>query len=108
MADIQIGVETLQWTAYRTENGRWVAECEAFGLATEADTLDELYISLIPEVLSSLFDDLLEEGDFERFLLDRGWNAEPLKDVSADDGFPIPWDLAVPHGAASGPERRAH
>ena len=43
-----------------------MAECDALGLAMEGDSLDELH-SLIAESCHLLFEDLLKDGELEKF-----------------------------------------
>ena len=101
---------TLEWSASQSAScDRWVAECEALGIAMEGVSLDELH-SLIGETCFALFRDLLADGELDQFLRARGWSAAnlPTDPADADVEFSIPWSLLVTQGNADGAERRAH
>lgn len=94
MTEVAIQVETaIEWVA--TRSGKmWIAECEALGLATESESLDELH-SLIPETCFALFVDLLHDNELHRFLEERGWHAVGVPDDPSltDVEFDFPWHL---------------
>ena len=94
--------------AWRAEQGlksnRWVGFCDALGITTEADTLDELH-SLIPEAIHILMVDLVEDGDFDEFLNDRGWTSSSEEGVG-DLEVRVPWFLVA--NGANGQPRQAH
>jgi len=110
MAEIRIEVEsTLQWMATQCpDSGYWVAECPPLGLCMEGETLDDLH-SLIAESCHALFIDLLEDGELDRYLHERGWTTPdmPSEFTKDDVAFSIPWRL-VAEGKGIGPERSAH
>ena len=110
MTTIEIKMQTtLEWTASQSAScNRWIAECEALGIAMEGDSLDEVY-SLIGETCFALFRDLVADGELDQFLRARGWSAANLPTGPVDDDveFSIPWSL-VTQGNADGAERRAH
>ena len=110
MAEIKIKIEsTLQWMAKQCpESGYWVAECLPLGLCMEGENLDELH-SLIAEACHALFADLLEDGELDQYLRERGWTASDMPSWSSKDdvAFSVPWRL-IAEGEGFGSERRAH
>lgn len=88
----------IGWQAFRsTSNDVWIAQCDALGLTLEAKTLDDLH-SLIPEALSDLLTDLIEEGDLDAFLREKGWSAvdiSPLRDFAEGGETGLPWFLTM-------------
>ena len=110
MITVEINVQTtLEWAASPSKScNRWIAECEALGIAMEGETLDELH-SLIDEACFALFHDLLNDGELDQFLRARGWTAVNLPNGPVDDHveFSVPWNL-VTRGNTDGAERRAH
>lgn len=73
MTAVAIREANLPWTAFRSAGcDRWIAECRPLGLSMEGDTLDEVR-GLIGETMHALFLDLIEDGDLEAFLLEKGW-----------------------------------
>ncbi len=97
----------LQWMAFETESGTWVARCEPLCLTLEGDSLDELH-SLIPEVLKGLFEDLVEDDELEQFLVDRGWRAEDIPTHPEEiQEVSVPWEL-VAAGSRRDTQRSAH
>ncbi len=94
MTTVHINAQ-LVWQARRTPSGNIVAACDDLGLTVQASTDDELH-SMINEVLYNVFVDLLEEGQLERFLLDRGWRPNiPLPRAIPEDGiaFDVPFTV---------------
>jgi predicted RNase H-like HicB family nuclease len=92
----------LEWRAQRGDDAGWVAFCDALGLATEAETLDELH-SLIPEAIHLLLIDLFEDNELDAFLKTRGWQTTQVQAASNDD-YPVrvpPWQLSVAGGNGS-------
>lgn len=86
---------TLSWRAQRGAESGWVAFCDPLGLATEAETLDELH-SLIPEAIHLLMVDLFEDNELDAFLKARGWQTSEVQAVSNDDRpIRVPWELSI-------------
>lgn len=75
----------LQW---RAERGRgsdhWIGFCDALGISTEAESLDELH-SLIPEAIHLLMVDLFEDNELDEFLHERGWATMPTAERTSGD-----------------------
>lgn len=78
----------LDWQCVRTPRGMVVAACDPLAITLEADDEYELN-SLINETLQELFRDLLEEGEFEKFLRDRGWTPS----TTVAPGVPVRFDV---------------
>ena len=82
----------IEWKIDSTESGPWVGFCDALKLTAQADTWGEL-MQDIEWAMGSVFEDLLETGDLERFLEERGWGAtipenhRKLKKVTFDVPF---------------------
>ena len=85
----------VRWRAERGENPeRWVGFCDELGITTEAGSLDELH-SLIPEAISILLADLLEDNELDTFLSVKGWEYSEKTDMRAShpSEVHIPWHL---------------
>ena len=106
---IQIeGKAQLQWRANRSASSkRWIGVCDALGLVTEADTLDELH-SVIDETIQLVLTDLLRDNELDQFLRERGWKAlnVPARANANDVQFNVPWQLVAE--STRNPQRRAH
>lgn len=92
----------LSWKVQRTPRG-YVANCEPLGVAAQGDTLPELN-HMIAEILQELFTDLLQDGELERFLSDRGWRvvgAMPRREMLPDVAFDVPYSLTEPARASA-------
>lgn len=89
---------TMDWRAERSEeDGGWVGVCKQLGITTEAETLDELH-SLAPEAMEFLFLDLLEDGELEEFLKQKGWKYSREGVDTPGPKFHIPWQLLAAGG----------
>lgn len=82
----------MNWQAKRSQDGGWVGICKDLGITTEADTLDELH-SLAPEAMELLFLDLLEDGELDEFLSQKGWEYSKGAGDTPKPGFHVPWQL---------------
>ena len=94
MTTIQIQAR-LAWLARKNTRGVWIGVCDALGLTLEAATDSDLK-SLIEETHHTLFLDLLEDGELDAFLRDRGWQAMgPLPTHFPDGGvrFDVPYEV---------------
>lgn len=97
----------LAWQASQSlTSKRWIGVCDELNLAMEAESLDELY-TLIPETMHLLMVDLLVDNELERYLRDKGWQAQnmPSSPNERDVEFDVPWQLIAE--GARGTERRA-
>ena len=76
------------------EHGRdgWVGFCDALDICTEGDSLDELR-EMIVETMDLLMQDLLEDGEVERYLRLKG--VKYSKDDSAAPAVHVPWQLVA-------------
>ena len=82
----------LVWRAEAAEEacGGWVAFCDALGISTEGESLDELR-SVISESMDLLVQDLLAEGEVEQFLRNKG--VRYSKDEAETPAVLVPWQL---------------
>lgn len=101
-----IRVDTnLHWRAERgVQSGHWIGFCDALGITTEADSLDELH-TLIPEAIHILMIDLVEDGELDGFLADRGWDSSQ-ESIDGDFEVRVPWYLVA--NGTNGQPRQAH
>ena len=67
----------IPWLVTRSRTGPWIGICEPLKLTTQADTWSEL-MSDISWAMEAVFENLLETGDLERFLRERGWTTRPV------------------------------
>lgn len=103
-----INFAAISWIAFPGDEQGWIATCEPLGLMLDGSSLDELH-SLIPETMNLLFADLIEDGDLEKFLIERGWNESDgtvVREAHRQESV-VPWQL-VAEGAKHGSQRRAH
>ena len=97
---IELGAQ-LQWEVSRSENGLWIAVCDAVGLTMQSDSLDELY-SVVDESTQLLFEDLFEDGELDSFLKARGWASIPVSpEADGEVEFRVPFELLVKHASDS-------
>ena len=79
--DLPLGIVEIKgdipWLVTRSRTGPWIGVCEPLKLTTQADTWGEL-MSDISWAMEAVFEDLLETGDLERFLRERGWTTQPV------------------------------
>ncbi len=85
---------TINWLVQRTPSGAWVGVCDPLGLTVEASDEVELR-SVIGEAQHYLFLDLLEDGELDRFLRERGWHATAPIPLTIPEGvrFDVPFNL---------------
>ena len=92
-----IRIETraeLPWAVIRAKGGNWVAACDPLGLTVQSDTWAHL-MEDIAQALNALFLDLLQEGELDRFLRDRGFQAiSPLPSKPDDTWFDVPFSAS--------------
>ncbi len=92
----------LVWAGTRTARGTFVACCDPIGLTLEAEDESEM-ASMIAEAQHALLLDLFEDGELQKFLLDRGWKpTEPLPVQMPEGGvrFDVPFSVESAHGHA--------
>lgn len=84
----------LAWRAEKgAQSNHWIGFCDALGISTEADSLDELH-SLIPEAIHLLMVDIVEDGELDEFLRDKGWTASH-DEIDGDFEVDVPWYLVA-------------
>ena len=99
MATIQIEANIV-WNVKPTGSGTMMGVCDPLGLTLEADDASGLQ-GMIAESLHYLFLGLFEDGELDRFLLDRGWSAHGIPQIRPQDGailFQVPFTT---HSAAA-------
>ena len=70
----------------------WVGSCEQLGIVMQATSLDELR-SLAKESVQLLIEDLLEDGEVEEFLQQKG--VKYSKDEGDEAEVQVPWQLVA-------------
>ena len=66
---------TIEWySKFDAEASQWLAVCPSLNLSAWGETYAEM-VECAHEATGLLWEDLLEEGDFDQFLRERGWNA---------------------------------
>ena len=83
----------IPWAITRPEKTRvWVGVCEPLKLTAQSMTWADLMTD-ISGAMESVFQDLMETGDLEKFMAERGWTAEPLHSASKPKNvkFDIPF-----------------
>lgn len=104
---VSIEAKVAWRAAYSPSSRRWIGVCDELNIATEAGSLDELH-TLIPESISLLLSDLVEDDEFERYLRDKGWQlaGEAPHGEAGDLEFDLPWHMITEGNC--GIERVAH
>jgi len=88
------------WKVFRSDTGEWVAICDSLGLTAMGDTWSELGES-INQTLNLMMIDLIETGEFDRFLRDRGWRlltAPPAKPKKVRFDIPYTFEMETEAG----------
>jgi hypothetical protein len=76
----------------RAQGGNWVATCEPLALTIQSETWAML-MEDIAQTLNALFIDLLEDGELERFLSDRGFRVVGALPPEREDlWFDVPFN----------------
>ena len=83
-------VAELNYRVWRNERGLWIGVCDALQITTQAGTWPEM-VDVIQEDLDMIFQDLIDDGELEQFLADRGWSASGSFDE--DTRFEVPFNL---------------
>ena len=74
----------LSWRVFQEpEAGKFVGICDALSLTIEGDSWSD-FMESVEETISAVMLDLVETGDFERFLMDRGWRLVQPMPVAID------------------------
>lgn len=98
----------IEWMVVE-EDGYWIGTCDSLRLTLQADTYAEL-MEDIGLALDALLKELLETGDFDRFMLTHGWTIEEglaVQEVGDRvSRFDVPYD--VKRGQAHDPTRHVH
>ena len=84
------GRAQLLWKVARASGGHWVAVCDPMGLTIQSDTWASL-MEDIAQTLNALMVDLLEEGELDRFLRDRGFTLVGSVTRPGDTWFDVPF-----------------
>ena len=89
----------LDCKVWQSESGAWIAVCDNPELTVQADTWAEMMES-IHEGLEMVFHELMNTGEFDQFLADRGWVVEEPRDIGTDTEFDLPFvpELVGAHG----------
>jgi predicted RNase H-like HicB family nuclease len=101
----------VQWVFTQdAPSGRWVAVCEPLGLTVEGHTHAEMR-EHIDEALNLILRNMVQSGEIDRFLRDRGWQAQnmpPANQLAAARlRFDVPIEL-IAQRAQSDSARKAH
>ncbi|MGH7253641.1 MAG: hypothetical protein ACREIE_07570 [Nitrospiraceae bacterium] len=81
----------IQWAHYRSRRGKWIAVCDPLGITLQSDKFSDL-VEDMAHALNALLKDLLQEGELERFLRDRGWSLTGPTPAAPDDvWFDVPF-----------------
>jgi hypothetical protein len=64
----------VQWHVNVSSLGQWIGVCEPLGLTEEGKSLDDLRQN-IERSIQRLMEHLTSTGEFDSFLIERGWRA---------------------------------
>ena len=76
---IHIEGAQIPWAIQPTSNGFWVGVCDALNITVQSGTWQEL-MEDIGTAIDMLLADLVETGNFERLLHDKGWSIEQSRE----------------------------
>lgn len=66
----------VDWTYYQDpESGWYIGVCECLNITAYGETMQEMQVMGI-ESLHLMFTELYQEGEFEKFLQEHGWEME--------------------------------
>ncbi len=95
----------LQWRYTVGKGGNYVAVCDPLQLTLQAETWAEL-MEDTSEVLNSIFHDLLDSNELDRFLRDKGWSlANHVPNKTEDVQFDVPFLFAPEMANSNGSQR---
>ncbi|MGH7356567.1 MAG: hypothetical protein ACRELS_18565 [Candidatus Rokuibacteriota bacterium] len=82
----------LPWSVIRAKGGHWVAVCEPLSLTIQSDTWATL-MEDIAHALNALLVDLMQEGELDAFLRERGWRlVGPIPSKPDEAWFDVPFE----------------
>lgn len=94
--DLTIQIQAqMVWKAKPLTTGGWIGVCDPLGVTIEASDQAELR-SMIEETHHTLFLDLLQDGELEQFLHERGWQAHVPIPTGVPQGgvrFDVPFQV---------------
>lgn len=76
-------VEWMFW--FDTPGDQWLAVCPALNLNAYGSTYQDM-VNCMHEAAQLLWEDLLEEGDFEQFLQEQGWTFTAVQEYYSREG----------------------
>ena len=85
----------ISWVVGRDLRAQvWVGWCNQLKLTAQADSFGEM-LETINEIMTTMMETLLEEGQLEAFLRRHGWGlAQPVPAAPAGDvGFDVPFSI---------------
>jgi predicted RNase H-like HicB family nuclease len=82
----------LSYRVWQNGRGLWIGVCDALQITTQADTWPEM-VDAIQEDLDMIFQDLVDDGELEQFLADRGWFASGPYDEGTKLDVPFGLEL---------------
>jgi hypothetical protein len=80
----------VQWHVNLSSSGQWIGVCESLGLTEEGKSLDHLRQN-IERSIQRLMEDLTSTGEFDSFLIERGWRA----DVGTPPQDPAKYEMLI-------------
>lgn len=98
---VRINAQVLWRFGQDRATGRWVGICDLLSLTVSGDTWNEAAEGA-SEAMDLLFEDLIEDGEFDAFLRARGWRTVdpmPGPHVRVKIDLPAPYEL-MDNGAA--------
>jgi hypothetical protein len=93
---IRVRVEgSLQWRYNRSEEGPFVAVCDALKITLESDSWSDL-LEDMALAIDAILKDMLATSELDRFLREHGWTlAGPLPNRLAEVQFEVPFELTA-------------
>src|SRR5579864_9518525 len=97
----------LKWRYNKSEEGPFVAVCDALNITLESDSWSEL-LEDMALAIDAILKDMLATSELDRFLREHGWTlAGPLPNRLAELQFEVPFELTAQR-AKHDPQVRIH
>ena len=79
---------SASWQYHRTPHGTVVAVCNDLNLTLEADTLPDLFATIM-EGMEALVEDLAETGDLAQYAEAHGWSIQRIDALEGQFDMPL-------------------
>ena len=81
---------SLHCKVWQSDNGVWIGSCDTPVMTFQADTWAEM-MDAIHDGIEMALQDLVDTGDFEKFLDEQGWIVDRPFDIGTETEFDLPY-----------------